>query len=166
MSMKYNRTVDVKSNILEISAETEKKTAWVKISVPEDFAQALMRDWLGAEERHENSIVNVDLKWKDVKGLTFAQAEISLRDMLKNDILERYDNEEYYDEHMIDEEASNVSLVENILNRYDNIQYWSIDVAREYIDNEYLSEADIELIRYLVADDEIAYILLSKKMEV
>lgn len=164
MNLDINRNLSVKANTIEINAATSKKNAWIKVMVPDDFAKALMRDWMGNEvEGASMSLENVMLVWKDMQGLTFAESGKSLRELLRENILDRYDNPEYHDVFMDDEDASSEGLTENILDRYDNGEYWEADIAMEFMDNEYISDEDMELIRYMIPDDEIAVKLLTQK---
>ena len=167
MKSKYNREWNEKQNVLEENAQTEKKKAWIKLVVPENFAQALMRDWMSSDMSDvEDSLDNVALVWKDKGGLTFAPAGKSLRETLREDILARYDNCEHHDVFMEDEEASNEGMTEDILNRYDNAEYWDRDIAVGFLDEEYISDDDAELIRWMIPDDEIVAILITQKTEV
>lgn len=165
MITKHNRAIDVKSNVVEVTAQTGKKNAWIKVMVTEAFAQALLRDWMGADLEKEESITDVQIVWNDKKGLTFAPANKSLRDILREDILERYDNAEHHSPYDEDEEVSAEYSTEDIINRYDSSEYWNKDIVREYLDEDYISGDDMELIRWMIPDDEIAVILLTQKGE-
>ena len=165
MITKHNRALDVKSNVLEVNAQTEKKNAWIKVMVSEGFAQALIRDWMGSELEKEESITDVQIVWNDKEGLTFTPANKSLRDLLREDIIERYDHPEYHGPYDEDEEVSAEYSTNDILGRYDNSEYWAKDIVMDYLYEDYISEEDMELIRWMLPDDEIAVALLAQKGE-
>ncbi len=162
MKVYCNRAIPLKPNIMEIQAEEKKKPAWMKVAITDDLAKALMLDWMGSNIE-SSKIDNAQIVWTDKAGLSFSTAGESLEELLTQDILNRYDSQEYYDDYLVYEGADQSTLTENILDRYDNREYWDKDIAREYLDNDYVSDDDAELIKLLVSYEDIAEILLSAK---
>jgi ethanolamine ammonia-lyase large subunit len=111
----------------------------------------------------EEVVRNITLCWRDMAGISLVPARMSLRDLLKDDILNRYDNEEYY---FREEGDSDEDLTNEILDRYNNIEYWDIDIVRDFVYEKYLSEDDIDIIRYVLPDDEVAEMLLLQKNDI
>jgi hypothetical protein len=161
--MSFNRYYSVMPNILEVDAGGKGRSAFVKIAIPEKVATMLMTEMVRDESKTDKVLGKMALCWKDIAGISVVPAEKSLRELLAEDIADRYNHEEYYDydTYQIEEDLSR-----DIMDRYNNQEYWDKEIVMEYLDNRYLSEDDISLIMSMMPDSRIAEILLSQKTEV
>lgn len=161
---RFNRELDVMSNIMEVNAADKKRNAWMKMYIPDDFATAVMKAMMIGENSPRPTLSDIKLCWYDAMGETRVKKRETLREMLSNDILDRYDNSEYWN---MDEsgDIDDNSFTEDILNRYDNVEYWNPDIVREFLDNALLiTNDDLELASGLLEQDELIRLLASWRL--
>lgn len=62
-----NQFFSLSGNILEVTGETKRKNATLKILIPNDFAQKLMKQMLGNNQYDDknNKLLNIQLCWTD-----------------------------------------------------------------------------------------------------
>jgi len=163
---RFNRELDVVSNIIEVNAATEKKNAWMKMHIPDDFAVALMKAMIFSVDNPERpTISDIKLCWLDSMGETASKNRKTLRELLQDDILDRYDNSEYWE---IDEDGDDIgssNFTRDILNRYDNIEYWDRDIVVNYFDeSDFFTRDDIELALRLVSPEELISVFVEGRI--
>jgi len=151
-----NKEFDVVGNIIEVNATTKNEDAWMKISIPSDFAVALTRSMLfGGSNSDRPTISDVKLCWFDPIGETNTRQK-RLRDLLQEDILERYDNPEYWEIHEDAAEDDALSLTSDILFRYDNEEYWDRDIVVNFFKgSNSFTRDDIELALKIISKNEM-----------
>jgi len=74
--------------------------------------------------------------------------------LLEDDIMERYNNPEYWNE---DSPKSAVGHRIDIGNRYNNIEYWDLDIVRSFLrEEESIDKASKSMCRDILGIDEFA----------
>jgi hypothetical protein len=88
---------------------------------------------------------------------------MTLREILTEDIIERYDVE-YYDESLAKSGASQEELTADIEARYDNQEYWDDRIVFSFLDcADSISEEDMALVLSLVHPEEVIRFLVNAK---
>lgn len=87
------------------------------------------------------------------------------REVLQEDILDRYDNEEYWSYDILEDEEGSPDLqkllTEDILSRYDNVIYWDYDLLEEFV-QDYLADKGLP-VKDLLSDGTFKEILSKVK---
>ena len=149
--MKFNRFFYAWPNVAEVDVGSENKSGFIKIWINRSMAKAFISEML-QKNSVERVISMLALCWHDKTGVSFIPARKSLYNILTNDILEKYSKKTNYSE-------------EEILLEYNNYEYWNVDIVKNFLNEEYLSEDDIKIIKRMLSYEEIALKLLSEKNE-
>lgn len=112
-----NRIIDAQSSSGDRS--------WIRVEVGHELVASIINTLLDDSRK---SISDIKISWEDHDGMSIPTV-IGLRQVLTNDIMDRYYNDEY-----IDPEATPGNELEDILSRYDNAEYWDPSIVEDFME--------------------------------